>query len=160
MTSCLYRVMMRLHYLLLVMTRQTITPFSLQATKLRCATDCILFFFFPAHTSVYSNIIFCEVSWGEKQFGRPHCNLIHRPCWMQQTPHVTVLSILDTHDRCLVFSPFFLQASLFTPFLSASPPVSDGGCIASFPICSFHHCLSYLLPCSVESSLSIFFTPY
>lgn len=37
-------------------------------------------FFSLAHTSVYSNIIFCEVSWGEKQFGRPHCNLIHRLC--------------------------------------------------------------------------------
>lgn len=125
-----------------------------------CGRLCFLLFFifFLAQTSVYSNIIFCEVSWGEKQFGHPHCNSTHSPCWMQQTPHVTVLSILETQDRCLVSSPFCLQASLFTPFLSSSPPGSDGGRLASFPICSFCHCHSCLLliqqnPLSLASSL-------
>lgn len=156
----MYHGMMRLHCLLLVMTRQTIAPFSLKATKLKYVADCVsfYFFFFLAQTSVYSNIIFCEVSWGEKQFGHPHCNSTHSPCWMQQTPHVTVLSILETQDRCLVSSPFCLQASLFTPFLSSSPPGSDGGHLASFPICSFCHCHSWLLliqqnPLSLASSL-------
>lgn len=82
-----------------------------------CSRLCILLFFFPplAQTSVYSNIIFCEVSWGEKQFGHPHCYLTRRLCWMQQTPRVTVLSILETPDTCLISSPFYLQASLITP---------------------------------------------
>lgn len=92
-------------------------PFLPEATKLRCAAGCVSFyFFFPlAQTSVYSNIIFCEVSWGEKQFGHPHCYLTRRLCWMQQTPRVTVLSILETPDTCLISSPFYLQASLITP---------------------------------------------
>lgn len=95
-----------------------------------CSRLCILLFYFPlARTSVYSNIIFCEVSRGEKQFGHPHCNLIRTLCWMQQTPRVTVLSILETPDIYLIFSPFYLQASLITPFFfSSSPPFSDRGC--------------------------------
>ena len=151
MTNGMY-VMMRLHHLSLVMTRQTIVPFSLKACGRLCV---LLLIFFLAQTSAYSYIIFCEVSWGEKQFGYSHCNWIPRPCWMQQTPHVTVLSILETHDRGLTSSPFCLQSSLFTPFLSSSPPVSDRECIASFPICSLCHCRSYLLLHSVEPSLSL-----
>lgn len=151
---------MRLHYLLLAMKRQTIAPFSPKATKLRCATDCVSFFVVVAQTSVYSNIIFCLVSWGEKQFGHPHCNLIHRLCWMQQTPHVTVLSILKTHDRCLLSSPFYLQASLFTLFLSSSPPVSTGDILLPFPsVLSTTVCLTSFLiqlsPLSLTSSLLI-----
>lgn len=112
------------------------------------------FFFFLAQTSVYSNIIFCEVSWGEKQFGHPHCNLIHGPCWMQQTPHVTVLSILETHDRCLISSPFCLQTSLFTPFLSSFSPSLRRGMY-----CFLSHLLSLplsILPPSFNWTLSLY----
>lgn len=133
------RVMMRLHYLLLGMTRQTMAPFLLEATKLRCAADYVAFYFlFPlAQTSVYSNIIFCEVSWGEKQFGHPHCNLIRRLCWMQQTPRVTVLSILETPDICLISSPFYLHSSLMTPsplFFILSTILTQGLYWLPFPL--------------------------
>lgn len=159
MTSCIYGVKMRLHCLPLVVTRQTMAPFFTGSYKVKvCSGLCILLFFPPlAQTSVYSNIIFCEVSWGEKQFGHSHCYLIRRLCWMQQTPRVTVLSILETPDIGLISSPFYLQASLITPapsffFFSSSPPFSDKSLLASFPTCSPHHWQSYLLPYSAECS--------
>lgn len=119
--------------------------------------------FFLAQTSVYSNIIFCEVSWGEKQFGRPHCNLIHSPCWTQQTPHVPMVSILETHDRCLISSAFCLQASLYTFPFNLSPSLRRGtycflSHLLSLPLSIFNWTLSLSLASSLPSnSLALLF---